>query len=361
MTRPLLSVLWLLSTFFSGATPNPIRLQPTALPINPAGFYISTVTDQRTERNAAIRLVMAPDQSAQSVELAGGLTGGIREFVVRSLRNDRKLRPIAMRLVQFKLTESAIGNKVSGQFTATIAFDLIGKNDDDSEVSSRLTTYQGGARYTRPVEQTTVVEQTIRQTITASLRSLNEYMKREIDRDERLATKLRLVFTDDSRVTTDDTVHYNPDRPLSWSDFQARPRSGSHYAAEVFTSFSYEGRSSVENGTITANLLIKTYMLKSSSWVRDLALNDYSLNHEQRHFDIARLITERFKRKLTPERLTLTDYNSEIQYQFIESFRDMNELQKQYDRETQHGINQAAQAFWNQKIDAELRSYGFNR
>ncbi len=361
MTRPLLSVLWLLSTFFSGATPNPIRLQPTALPINPAGFYISTVTDQRTERNAAIRLVMAPDQSAQSVELAGGLTGGIREFVVRSLRNDRKLRPIAMRLVQFKLTESAIGNKVSGQFTATIAFDLIGKNDDDSEVSSRLTTYQGGARYTRPVEQTTVVEQTIRQTITASLRSLNEYMKREIDRDERLATNLRLVFTDDSRVTTDDTVHYNPDRPLSWSDFQARPRSGSHYAAEVFTSFSYEGRSSVENGTITANLLIKTYMLKSSSWVRDLALNDYSLNHEQRHFDIARLITERFKRKLTPETLTLTDYNSEIQYQFIESFRDMNELQKQYDRETQHGINQAAQAFWNQKIDAELRSYGFNR
>jgi hypothetical protein len=102
-------------------------------------------------------------------------------------------------------------------------------------------------------------------------------------------------------------------------------------------------------------------MLKNSTWVRDLALNDYSLNHEQRHFDIARLITERFKRKLTPETLTLTDYNSEIQYQFIESFRDMNELQKQYDRETQHGINQAAQAYWNQKIDAELRSYGLNR
>lgn len=361
MIRPLLSVLWLLGTFFSGTTPDPIRLQPTTLPINPTGFYISTVTDQRPERNAAIRLVLSPDQTAQSVELVGGLPGGIREFVARSLRNDRKLRPIAMRLVQFKLTESATGNKVSGQFTATIAFDLIGKNDDDSEVSTRLTTYQGGARYTRPVEQTTVVEQTIRQTITASLRSLNEYMKREIDRDERLATKLRVVFTDDSRVTADDSVHYNPDRPLSWADFQARPRSGSHYAAEVFTSFAYEGRSSVENGTITANLLIKTYMLKNSSWVRDLALNDYSLNHEQRHFDIARLITERFKRKLTPETLTLTDYNSEIQYQFIESFRDMNELQKQYDRETQHGINQAAQAFWNQKIDAELRSYGLNR
>ncbi|QJD78361.1 DUF922 domain-containing protein [Spirosoma rhododendri] len=357
----LLSFFWLFIELFSANAVDPIRLQPAQLPFTPTGFYISTVTDQRTERGPAIRLVVAPDQSAQAVDLAGGLTGGIREFVNRSLRNDQKLRPIAMRLVQFKLTETSSGNRVSGQFAATIAFDLIGKNDDDSEISTRLTTYRGGASYTRPMGQTAVVEQTIRQSLTASLRSLNEYMKREIDRNEKLATTLRVEFADDARSTDDDTVHYNPDRPLSWADFQARPRSGSHYAAEVFTSFAYEGRSTVEHGTITAHLLVKAYMLKHSSWVRDVALNAYSLNHEQRHFDIAKLIAERFKRKLTPETLTLADYNSEIQYQFIESFRDMNKLQEQYDRETQHGINQAAQAFWNQKIDAELRSYGLAR
>lgn len=361
MMLPFLSLSWLFINWFFSTVTDPIRLQPAPLPFTPTGFYISTVTDQRSERGPAIRLVLAPDQSAQVVDLAGGLTGGIREFVLRSLRHDQKLRPIAMRLVQVKLTETASGNRVSGQFTATIAFDLLGKNDDDSETSIRLTTYRGGASYTRPVGQTAVVEKTIRQSLTASLRSLNEYMKREIDRNEKLATSLRVIFTDDSRITSDDTVHYNATRPLTWADFQARPRSGSHYAAEVFTSFAYEGRSTVENGIITAQILAKAYMLKNSSWVRSDAMNAYALNHEQRHFDIARLILERFKRKLTPEKLTLADYNSEIQYQFIESFREMNQLQTQYDNDTRHGIDQLSQAQWNVKIDTELRSYGILR
>jgi hypothetical protein len=361
MTLPLLSFFWLFIDLLPSTVADPIRLQPTQLPFTPTGFYINTVTDQRLERSPAIRLVVTTDQSAQAVELVGGLTGGIREFVSRSLRNDQKLRPIAMRLVQFKLTETASGNRVSGQFAATIGFDLLGKNDDGSEVSTRLTTYRGGASYTRPVGQTAVVEQTIRQSLAASLRSLNEYMKREIDRNEKLATSLRIMFTDDSRITNDDTVHYNATRPLTWADFRAQPRSGSHYAAEVFTSFAYEGRSTVENGIITAQILAKAYMLKNSSWVRSDAMNAYSLNHEQRHFDIARLILERFKRKLTPETLTLADYNSEIQYQFIESFREMNQLQTRYDNETRHGIDQLSQAQWNAKIDTELRSYDISR
>jgi hypothetical protein len=36
----------------------------------------------------------------------------------------------------------------------------------------------------------------------------------------------------------------------------------------------------------------------------------------------------------------------------------MNHLQEQYDKETEHGLNEAAQARWNNLIDKELKKYG---
>jgi hypothetical protein len=106
---------------------------------------------------------------------------------------------------------------------------------------------------------------------------------------------------------------------------------------------------------------MKTFMLKSSSWVKPPALNAYSLNHEQRHFDIARIITERFKSKLHPDSLSIEDYNSNIQYQFLESYREMSRLQELYDSETNHGLNVAAQERWNARIDADLKMYGIKK
>lgn len=347
--------LWLLT---AAQGPGPIRLQAQALPFTPGGYSIRTVTDQRPDGGPIARLVLVPGRPPAAVDIAGGISKGIGTFVDQSLSGSRQQRPIAMRILQCQLTETAVGNRVSGQFALTVGFDLLEKNDDDSETSTRLTTYRGGATYTRPIDQTTVIEPTIRQALQASLRSLDSYMKREMDHNEKLATNLRVVFTDDSRLTSDDTVHYNPARKLTWADFRATPRSGSHYAAEVFTSFAYEGRSTVEKGTIVLQLMVKTYMLKQSSWGRDASQNPYTLNHEQRHFDIAKLITERFKQKITPANLTLADYNSEVQYQFIESFREMNKLQQRYDDETRHGTDEAAQARWNGQIDAELRRYG---
>lgn len=341
--------------------PAPIRLQPQPLPFVAKEYHIATVTDQRTELGSVARLVLTPNQPAQPVDVNGGLTGGIRQFINQSLKQDRKQRAIAMRILQLRVGETAVGNRVTGQFTFSAAFDLLGKDDSGNETSVRLTTYRGSANYTRPVSQTTVIEPTIRRSIVSSLRNLNEYMNREVKQNEKLATGLNVVFTDDTRLTNDDTVHYNPARKLTWADFRAEPRRGSHYAAEIFTSFAYEGRSSVKDGVITVNLTIKAYMLKNSSWGRADAKTPYALNHEQRHFDITRIIAERFKRKIQPDSLTLDDYNSIIQYQFLEAYREMNRMQKQYDAETRHSIDALAQERWNGQIDAELRTFGLKQ
>ena len=345
--------------FFSGLPADSvIRLQFESLSFTPKEFYIATVTDQRTERGPVARLALVLNQSSQPVDLAGGVSASFQEFINAGLKQNRKLRPIAMRVRQCQLRETATGNRVTGQFAFAVSFELLGKDDNGAETSTRLNEYRGSANYTRPLNQTTVIEQTIRQALVSSLRNLNEYMNRESGRNEKLAKSLKINFIDDTRITDDDTVHYNSARKLTWADFQAAPRKSSHYAAEVFTSFAYEGKSTVKDGVIILNLSAKAYMLKNSSWGRSDAKTPYALNHEQRHFDITKIILERFKRKIQPDELTLEDYNSSLQYEFIESYRELHQLQTQYDNETNHSINQAAQERWNQKIDAELRSFG---
>jgi hypothetical protein len=353
--------LFLLSLFSFQSPTTTIRLAPQPISFTPKEFHIATITDQRIEKGAIARLALVLNQPTQPVDLQGGVVNSFRTFINQNLKQNRSLRPIAIRIRECKVTETAAGNRVTGNIAFFVTFELLGKDDSGSETSTRLTEYRSTANYTRPLGQIDVIGTTIRQALVASLTNLNNYMNREAGQNEKLAKDLTVTFTDDSRITDNDTVYYNPDRKLMWSDFRALPRPGSRYAAEVFTSFAYEGKSSVKNGTINVNLLVKAYMLKNSSWGRSEAKNAYSLNHEQRHFDITKIIAERFKRKIQPDSLTLEDYNSIIQYQFIELYREMNKMQELYDSETNHGINQAAQERWNQQIDAELRSFGVKK
>jgi len=348
----------LLSTATQPASP--IRLQPQAAPFVPKEFYFAAVTDQRPERGPVARLVLTPGQRPQPVDLEGGAAPGLDNFIDRTFRQNKSLRPVAVRILQLKLTETAIGNRVTGQLALTLAFDLLGKDDDGSETSTRLTTYRGNASYTRPLNQTSVIEPTLRESIVTGLKGLNDYMGRESGKNEKLAKTLQVVFTDDRDIRTagDDTVLYSPARKLTWADFRAVPRPTSRYAAEVFTSFAYSGKSTVKNGVITLNLTARAYMIKDQSWGRAESKNLYALNHEQRHFDITKIIVEQFKQKIRPDSLTMADYNSIIQYQFIESFRELHRLQEQYDNETNHSIDQAAQERWNRKIDADLQKLG---
>ncbi|WP_420146839.1 hypothetical protein [Spirosoma sp.] len=350
--------LLLYGLFFLLPPAEPIRLRSESLPFTPKEFYIATVTDQRSERGPVAKLALVIDQPTQPVDLEKGVAASFYQFINQSLKQNKTLRPIGMRIRQCQINETASGRRVTGQFVFSVAFDLLGKDDAGDETRTQLTEYKGSANYTRPLEQRTVLESVIRQSLVASLRNLNDYMNRESNRNEKLARSLKINFVDDTRITDDDTVNYNPDRKLVWADFKAEPRRGSHYAAEVFTSFAYEGKSTVKDGVIILNLTAKAYMLKKSSWGRADARNAYALNHEQRHFDIVKVIAERFKRKIQANILTLEDYNSQMQYEFLESFREMNRLQTQYDDETNHSLNQAAQERWNQKIDAELRSFG---
>ncbi|MCW3462383.1 hypothetical protein [Chitinophaga nivalis] len=155
-----------------------------------------------------------------------------------------------------------------------------------------------------------------------------------------------------------DTIFYAPDRKLQWNDFRGTPSPAGPSAAVAYTSFAYEGSSRLVHDTLRITLQLQVFFIKSASWVRTDAQSNYALAHEQLHFDITRLVVERFRQKLQQTALNRDDYDSIIQYQYLQSFREMNRLQYQFDQETRHGLDPAAQTRWRDKINVGMKNNG---
>jgi hypothetical protein len=340
--------------------PAAIVLKAMPLPITPKDFYIADVTDERPDRKAVTYLIPPTSSTtkpgpAKPVDLQGGGLNAIRQFIRQGMRRNTALRPVVVRIKEYKLTETAgSAGRVDGQVAVIMAFDI-----QNEGKTVRTVEYKGGARYSRLASQLTVVEPTLRQSLTDALKYLNGWMERNANHTEEMAQGLKVAFKDFTQNNDPDTLFYNLKNPLTWNDFRAEPRGG-HYAAAVFPSFAYEGESKTLNGVIHLTITMKVFVVRDASWVR-AGRDDYSLNHEQRHFDIVKLVSERFKEKIKPSALTVEDYNSIIQNEYLESWREMTRMQEQYDSETGHGTNQASQETWNQRIDEELQKFGVKK
>jgi hypothetical protein len=168
-----------------------------------------------------------------------------------------------------------------------------------------------------------------------------------------LAKSVRLEIIEKSRKSDQDTVFYDSNRPLNWKDFLDKPNSTSRNNAVIFTSLAMEGNPFMEDGVLVLPLEVKVYMLPGSSWVRNEGKNDYSLNHEQRHFDVTRIVGNRLIKKLKALKLNPDNYEAEVNDAFFDSYREMNKLQEIYDARTRHGLDNA-QYHWNTIIDKGL-------
>lgn len=363
ISRWLLALLLVLPCLGAGQAPGPLAplvLQTATLPFVPKEFYVATVVDERPERSS-VAYLLAPAKTTgllvgQAVDLRGGGLAAIRQFINQSLPRNPALRPITVRLKECRVAETPLAGApgmVEGRITVALGLEW-----ERSGKTIPLTDYRGAARYRRPAGQFGVVEPTLRQALVEALKYLNTWMNQEAPRSAKLATGLELSFSDYLRTADDDTIFYDPRHPLTWTDFRGtQSKKSEHYAAAVYPSFAYQGLPKVLNGKVHLDVAMKVFVVRSSSWVSAAGRTPDVLDHEQRHFDIVKLVVERFKRKVQSDPLVNVDYyQGNLQYQYLLSFQEMNRLQDQYDAETQ--ANPTGQARWNRIIDNELHAYG---
>ena len=340
-------------------SPTFIELQDQRLAINPKEFYVADVIDERKDKVFA-RILSASVPPVKgtgnlSVEMKGGFAT-VKSYIENNLSANHKLRPVIITIKTLKISESPLRDgRVDGQIKMELSFGLQ-KGDE----VTHLTAYTGSAAYQRKGGPPQQVEPVLRSTINNGLIYLNNWMNAQADNNIKLAKGVKVSFADYNEPEEGDTIYYNINRPLKWTDFRAKPQYSSKYGAEVFASLGYTEDVKLINGIINIKLAMKVYLPKSACWVKEFGAGDYQLNHEQRHFDIVKLVAERFKLQISQMKLSTDNYDGPINVAYFDALREIDKLQKQYDSETQHSINTYQQQQWCDKIDKELAALGIN-
>lgn len=152
-----------------------------------------------------------------------------------------------------------------------------------------------------------------------------------------------------------DSIPWNSERKLTWDDFKGTADSISPADALTFTSNQTDFQSYGMGDRFETESKITCCFIKSKSWVRAGKQNEYLLNHEQRHFDIAETGAREFRKIIQRTHLTVKNFQEEIK----RITQDVNEkyhtLQLQYDSETDHSRVEEKQKEWNEKIEKMLK------
>ena len=223
--------------------------------------------------------------------------------------------------------------------------------------TEHLIDYEGGLHYTRAVNNITVIEPYLRTVLKNGLVYFNNWINANSNVNRKLAQKVNVSFNDYTEKIEGDTIYYSRTRPLTWADFKSTVKPAGTFDAEVMPFFGYDQQAEIIKGTIYVKITLKVYVPKSACWTNYSASDAYGLNHEQRHFDITKIIAEQFKQKIAAQNLTPDNFESIINMQYLDSYRDMNTMQKAYDKETAHSRNETAQQAWNTLIDKNLKSF----
>jgi len=349
----LLFILFSLFSFSSNAI-GQIVLLDEPIPLKPSGYHITEVKDNRADKSKPAEIIIKNNLNKAellNMNLQGGTAAAIKQFIDKNLPKAASGKAIIIGIEQLKISEKAVGmSSVDGQINLKLSFGL----DKDYGVEP-LITYPGTLRYRRNISTTASVERNLRQLLISGLNYFNNWMNDNLGSDRRLAKSVRINFTDYREKIEGDTIYYDSKRPLTWADFQSKYKLPGSYQASVMPSIGYTQEADLENGILSVRVAMKAYVPKSACWANQANRNDYYLNHEQRHFDIAKIIAEQFKSKMLAKKLTPDNYEALLNMQYLDSYREMNVMQKAYDDETNHGINVVAQDTWNAKIDKALK------
>jgi hypothetical protein len=163
------------------------------------------------------------------------------------------------------------------------------------------------------------------------------------------------IYVENKRAADrSDTIYYDFNKNLTWSDFKGKPDNNHFGGAVTASGFAFDSQMDSDGKNIYLNVGVYTFFSKSDSWKKPGINSEYHLLHEQHHFDITRLSTERFVDELRKAHFTEDNYNQLLSSLFDKAYRENTSLQQQYDSETSHSLNTDKQKEWNNKIASAI-------
>lgn len=317
-------------------------------------FYLGEVFDRREFQNKAVGAIFQEDSDiATPFFLPNGTIGFLKKNLETKMKNSRDPYFVNLSLKTLFYQEKLDKNQmVNGQLDFSGGFFIEIGGDSIS-----VFPFKFHVKYRRQIAE----KQKLIDLLTDKTLELNKRMEawfvENYAKNQKLGRHVVVNTSDFIPKTADDDTLYYGQRKLTVNDFSPKKTKASSFAATVFTSMGYQVSVSMRNDTIVLDLLMKVYQVKGMSWILEEAKTNFVINHEQTHFNITQLIAEKFKDRLREEILPPQDYNSRLQFIYLDYYRQINRMQEKYDTETKHGLDLAQQQFWDGFVAQELNKF----
>ena len=152
-----------------------------------------------------------------------------------------------------------------------------------------------------------------------------------------------------------DTIYYDFSHSLTWQDFKGTPDNNHFGGAVTASGFAFDSQMNSDGKNIYLDIGVYTFFSKNDSWKKPQINSAYHLLHEQHHFDITRLGSQKLVAELAKAHFTKRNYTALLASIFDKVYKENQSIQLQYDRETSHSLDIGKQLEWNVKIAAEIQ------
>jgi hypothetical protein len=151
-----------------------------------------------------------------------------------------------------------------------------------------------------------------------------------------------------------DTIYHQAGQLLVWDNFKGKPQESGRVAALTSSGFGFDAGMNYSRNKGTINISVYAFFNKDKSWVKPDKKTAYILAHEQLHFDVSCIGMLQFIQKLRATSFTMQNYAAELNRIYNEAYRQMYDMQDEYDKETANGILTSQQQEWSQRIKGQL-------
>ena len=153
-----------------------------------------------------------------------------------------------------------------------------------------------------------------------------------------------------------EAISWGAERLLSWSDFEGLAEMEAEAVAITSSglTFGYRVKQS-NNSIISFTARVDAHFYPQKSWVKPHRKTDEVLGHEQLHFDITELHARKFRRELSALRID-NNLKQRIQELYSRINLDLDSMQRLYDKETEHSMNEASQLQWRKDVRQALNA-----
>lgn len=151
-------------------------------------------------------------------------------------------------------------------------------------------------------------------------------------------------------------IIWKSDVKLNWNNFKSNLNNefnGDDIAAYASCGWEISVKGSSDPKQ-PVTIEVVTLFNEEKSWKHPDTNDDYTLNHEQKHFDICELFARKFRREIALNIKNSGDYNKKFQKMYDQALKDYKNFQMMYDKETHHGLNKEQQEIYNLRIKTDL-------